>query len=65
MMNGSVRNASEIDALFGPRAREHEEVRGLLNAGHRRGATGGRCVVKGKQIFTEELPAYAAVALAG
>lgn len=55
----------EIDTLFGAKAREHEEVRGLLNAGHRRGATAGRCVVKGKIIETEELPAYCAVALAG
>src|SRR6188472_3181010 len=37
----------------------------LLNAGHRRGAVAGRCVVRGKQVFTEEIPAYCAVALAG
>jgi hypothetical protein len=55
----------EIDTLFGPRAKEHEEVRGMLNAGHRRGASAGRCVVRGKLILTEELPAYCAVALAG
>jgi hypothetical protein len=55
----------EIDTLFGAKAKEHEEVRGLLNAGHRRGATAGRCVVKGKEILTEELPAYCAVAIAG
>jgi hypothetical protein len=55
----------EIDTVFGPKARENEEVRGLLNAGHRRGAVAGRCTVKGKKIITEELPAYCAVALAG
>ena len=55
----------EIDTVFGPKARENEELRGLLNAGHRRGAVTGRCVVRGKEIFTEEIPAYAAVALAG
>jgi hypothetical protein len=55
----------EIDTVFGPKARENEELRGWLNAGHRRGATAGRCVVRGKVIETEELPAYAAVALAG
>src|SRR5262245_62154346 len=55
----------EIDTVFGPKARENEDIRGLLNAGHRRGAVAGRCVVRGKQIFTEELPAYCAVALAG
>jgi hypothetical protein len=55
----------EIDTLFGPKAKENEEIRGVINAGHRRGAVAGRCVVKGKQIETEELPAYAALALAG
>ena len=55
----------EIDTVFGPKAKENEELRGLLNAGHRRGAVAGRCVVRGKEIVTEEIPAYAAVALAG
>ncbi len=55
----------EIDSVFGPKARENEEIRGLLNAGHRRGAVAGRCVVRGKVIETEEIPAYSAIALAG
>jgi Protein of unknown function (DUF3631) len=56
----------EADTMFGARAKsEHEEVRGFLNAGHRKGASSGRCVVKGKAIVTEDFPAYAAVALAG
>jgi hypothetical protein len=55
----------EIDTVFGPKAGEHEEIRGLLNAGHRRGAVAGRCVVRGKIVETEEIPAYCAVALAG
>lgn len=55
----------EIDTIFGPKARENEETRGLLNAGHRKGAIAGRCVVRGKEVFTEEFPAFAAVALAG
>jgi len=55
----------EIDAVFGPKAKENEDVRALLNAGHRRGAVVGRCVVHGKQVTTEEIPAYCAVALAG
>jgi len=54
----------EIDTLFGPRAKENEEVRRILNAGHRRGAMAGRCVVRGKTVETEELPAYCAVAIA-
>lgn len=55
----------EIDTVFGPRAKDNEDIRGMLNAGHRRGATAGRCVVHGKTVETEELPAYCAVALAG
>ncbi len=55
----------EIDTVFGPKAKDNEEIRGLLNAGHRVGAVAGRCVVKGKTIETEEIPAYCAVALAG
>lgn len=55
----------EIDTLFGPKAKDNEEVRGMLNAGHRRGAMAGRCVMRGKTVETEELPAYCAVALAG
>lgn len=55
----------EIDTVFGPKAKDNEETRGLLNAGHRKGAVAGRCVVRGKQVYTEEIPAYCAVALAG
>jgi len=55
----------EIDTVFGPKAKENEEIRGLLNSGHRKGAMAGRCVVKGKRIETEEIPSYCAVALAG
>jgi hypothetical protein len=55
----------EIDTVFGPKAKDNEEVRGMLNAGHRKGAVSGRCVVRGKVVETEELPAYCAVALAG
>jgi Protein of unknown function (DUF3631) len=55
----------EIDTVFGPKAKDNEEIRGLLNAGHRKGAVAGRCVVKGKTVETEEIPAYCAVALAG
>lgn len=55
----------ECDTLFGPKAKEHEEIRGVINAGHRKGAVAGRCVIRGKIVETEELPAYCAVALAG
>lgn len=55
----------EIDTVFGPRAKDNEDIRGMLNAGHRKGAMAGRCVMRGKVVETEELPAYCAVALAG
>jgi hypothetical protein len=55
----------EIDTVFGPKAKEHEEIRALLNSGHRRGAVAGRCVVHGATVLTEEISSYSAVALAG
>jgi hypothetical protein len=55
----------EIDTVFGPKAKDNEEIRGLLNAGHRKGAVAGRCVVRGNIVETEEIPAYCAAALAG
>jgi hypothetical protein len=55
----------EIDIVFGPQAKGNEEIRGFLNAGHRRGSTAGRCKTVGDTITTEELPAYCAVAMAG
>jgi Protein of unknown function (DUF3631) len=55
----------EIDTVFGPKAKDNEDIRGMINAGHRRGAVAGRCVVKGKTVMTEELPAYCALAMAG
>lgn len=55
----------EIDTVFGPKARDNEETRGLLNAGYRKASVAGRCVVRGKEVFTEELSAYCAVAMAG
>ncbi len=55
----------EIDTVFGPRARENEEIRGLLNAGYRKHSKAGRCAIKGKEIVTEEISAYCAAAFAG
>jgi hypothetical protein len=40
----------EVDAIFGPKARDREDLRGMLNAGHRRGAKVSRC---GGQNMTE------------
>ena len=42
----------EIDTVFGPKAKDNEEVRGFLNAGHRRGAMAGRCVTSGNTVRT-------------
>jgi hypothetical protein len=55
----------EIDTVFGPKARDHEDIRAFINSGHRRGAKFGRCVVRGTVVETEEIESYAAVALAG
>ena len=55
----------EIDTIFGPKAKEHEDIRGVINAGHRKGAITGRCVVNGNKVNLIEFPAYCAVALAG
>lgn len=56
----------EIDTVFGTKAKyTNEEVRALLNAGYRKHSTVGRCITRGKEILTQELSAYCAVALAG
>ncbi len=56
----------EIDTVFGSNTKDNnEELRGLLNAGHRRGAMTGRCVTRGNNIECVDFPAYCAVALAG
>jgi hypothetical protein len=55
----------EIDTVFGPKARDHEDIRAFINSGHRRGAKFGRCVVRGTVVETEEIESYAAVVLAG
>jgi hypothetical protein len=46
-------------------AKQHEDLRGLINAGHRRGATVYRGEVSGKTVKVVEFPAFAACALAG
>jgi hypothetical protein len=56
----------EADTYLGPRvAKEHEELRGLINAGHRRGAVAYRCVGEPSKMQVKEFPAFAAVAIAG
>lgn len=56
----------EADSYLGISiAKQHEDLRGLINAGHRRGATVYRGEVAGKAVKVVEFPAYAACALAG
>jgi hypothetical protein len=55
----------EIDTIFGPKAKDHEDIRGFINAGHRKGATYGRCRVVGSAVLVEDSPCYAAVMMAG
>jgi hypothetical protein len=55
----------EIDTVFGPKAKDNEELRGLLNAGHRRSGVAYRCVGEGTRQNVVAFAAYAAVALAG
>ncbi|MBX7450852.1 DUF3631 domain-containing protein [Mycolicibacterium sp. 3033] len=55
----------EIDTVYGSRARGNEDLRALLNAGHRRGATAGRGTWENGALEGQEYPAYCAVALAG
>lgn len=55
----------ELDTVFGEKARENEELRGLINAGHHKGAMAGRCVTRHGNIETEDFPAYCAKGLAG
>src|SRR5262245_36657961 len=55
----------EVDALFNGKSQVAEEIRGLFNAGYRRGAMVGRCVIVGKTVETVESPSFCAVALAG
>ncbi|MFJ9905775.1 DUF3631 domain-containing protein [Streptomyces sp. NPDC101152] len=53
----------EIDTVFGPKAGENEELRGFLNAGHRRKGVTYRCV--GDSQTVTPFPSYTAVAVAG
>lgn len=55
----------EADTYLGLRvAKDHEDLRGLVNAGHRRGAKAYRCTLEGG-VKVEEYEAFAPVALAG
>ncbi|SCE53094.1 DUF3631 domain-containing protein [Streptomyces sp. DfronAA-171] len=55
----------EIDTVFGPKAGDNEELRGFLNAGHRRTGVTYRCIGDGGQQSVVAFPSYCAVAVAG
>jgi hypothetical protein len=55
----------EIDTVFGPKAKDNEDLRGLLNAGWRRGAKTYRVAMHGKKAELESFEAFSAAALAG
>jgi len=56
----------EADTYLGTMVvKQHEDLRGLINAGHRRGAMVYRGEVAGKAVKVVEFPAFAACALAG
>ncbi|MER6517325.1 DUF3631 domain-containing protein [Streptomyces sp. NPDC001553] len=55
----------EIDTVFGPKAGDNEQLRGFLNAGHRRGRLMYRCVGDGANQTVQGFPSYCAVAVAG
>jgi hypothetical protein len=54
----------EVDAIYGPKARDREDLRGMLNAGYRRGAVARR--MGGKRMTElEAFPVFCAKAFAG
>lgn len=56
----------EADTYLGAMvAKQHEDLRGLINAGHRRGAEVYRAEVSGKKTTVTAFPAFAPAALAG
>ncbi|MFZ0877797.1 MAG: DUF3631 domain-containing protein [Pseudonocardiaceae bacterium] len=56
----------EVDVIFNPRnGGNHEDLRGLLNAGYKQSATIARCVGDAKNMKVERFPVYAPAALAG
>lgn len=55
----------EVDAIFGPKARDREDLRAMLNAGYRRGATVDRCVGESAKLEVKAFDVFCPVALAG
>ncbi|KRV47550.1 DNA primase [Wenjunlia vitaminophila] len=56
----------EIDTVFGPKTKgDNEDLRGLLNAGHRRSGVSYRCAGDGGTQTVVAFPSYCAVAMGG
>jgi Protein of unknown function (DUF3631) len=55
----------EVDAIFGPKAHDHENLRALLNAGYRRGTPALRCVGEDSKQRVEEFAVFCPKALSG
>jgi hypothetical protein len=55
----------EVDAIFNPRNGGNEDLRGLLNAGYKQGASVARCVGDAKSMKVQRFPVFAPAALAG
>lgn len=55
----------ETDAIFGPNTPSREPLRGLLNAGNRRGVTVPRCVGEGSKMDVVDFDVFCAKAFAG
>jgi Protein of unknown function (DUF3631) len=54
----------EVDAVFTP-GHENQELRALINTGHRRGATADRCIGDGARQDLKSFSTFAAMVLAG
>jgi hypothetical protein len=55
----------EVDAIFGAKARDREDMRALLNAGHRRGRVVFRCFGDGAKMQVKPFEVFCAKTLAG
>ncbi|MFD0276902.1 DUF3631 domain-containing protein [Kitasatospora sp. NPDC127111] len=55
----------EVDATFGPKAAGNEDLRGLINSGHRRSGVVLRCVGDGSTQTVQPFPVYSALAMGG
>ncbi|MGI8753575.1 MAG: DUF3631 domain-containing protein [Acidimicrobiales bacterium] len=57
----------EVDTIFGNRAKNdsHEDLRGIINSGFRRGATVGRIVEVAGEMVPTDFATFSPVALAG